>query len=144
VYFRATYENTHDEYVLIHFSVEVPHFPRVCGIRSIDWNNTLLGRAADIPALAAEMTAVNRRCFRVECSPSELVYEHFLWELVTVEGLEYVTDAGRYFLAIKRSPLHAVVPLCTAVVHAVRTHFYPDHQVHLRLHRTRVKPRRDH
>lgn len=140
---RATYDATLEEYALMRFSVEVPHFPRLAGIRTAHYNNTLLGRAAGISDLAEEMAAANRRCFPVECDPAGGVYERFLRALVTVDGLEYVTEAGRYFIAINRSPLHAVEPLCTAVVEAVREHFYPDHQVEIRRHRPRVKTRHD-
>jgi len=140
---RATYDATLEEYALMWFSVEVPHFPRLAGIRTVKYNNTLVGRAADISDLAEEMAAVNRRCFPVECDPSGGVYERFLRSLVTVEGLEYVTEAGRYFIAIHRSPLHAIEPLCATVVELVRDHFYPDHQLEIRRLRSRAKIRHD-
>lgn len=140
---RATYDAIPEEYALLRFSVEVPHFPRLAGTRTVKYNNTLLGRAAEISDVAEEMAAVNRRCFPVECAPTGGVYERFLRALVTVEGLEYVTEAGRYFIAIHRSPLHAVEPLCTAVVELVRDNFYPDHQVEIGRHRSGAKMRHE-
>ena len=128
---HAAYEIHCDEYVVIRFSQEVPHFPRAPGIRSRCSNNELLSRVTELPVLAEHMAGVNARCFRVERNPLDRCYEDFLRDLVTVDGFECVTDCGRYFFAIKKSPLHPVEDLCEAVVRLVKKYFYPDWHVQL-------------
>lgn len=128
---HAAYEVHHHDHVLIRFSQEVPHFPRAPGIRSRSYNNELVSRVTELPALAEHMTAINARCFRVEMNPSEGCYENFLRDLVTLDGFECVTDCGRYFLVLKTSPLHPIEELCEAVVCLVKEYFYPDWHVQL-------------
>lgn len=133
--FTLTCNEQHLSHVEVHFSAELPVFPRRTRY-SGPWAHgraPLPGRHSDLAASAARLARINRGKFCVEMTRPYATYLAFLEELVTIEGLEEAIDSSRYSLTIAVARCFDRQVVAQRVASCVCRHFYPGETAELDL-----------
>ncbi len=133
--FTLTCNEQQRQHVEVHFSEELPVFPRR-GRYSGPWGPgraPLAGRHSDLSNYAARLARVNRGKFSVELLRPHATYLEFLEELVTIQGLEETLDSSRYSLTISVGRCFDRQAVAQRVASCVCRHFYPRERAELDL-----------
>jgi hypothetical protein len=137
--FTLTCNEQQPQRVEVHFSEELPVFPRR-GRYSGPWaagRAPLAGRHSDLASYAARLVRVNRGKFSVELLRPHATYLAFLEELVTIQGLDDTLDSSRYSLTILVGRCFDRQAVAQRVASCVCRHFYPRERAELDLQLSR-------
>lgn len=111
--------------LVIHFDSELPVFST--GQSFWRMRHTFpLSRASNLNDIAVDLASYNVGHFYCETLNTETMYRDFLCDLLLIEGLEQVDDAGRYHLEITVGQCFDILTVSCAVAGAVHRCFYSE------------------
>jgi len=110
--------------VRVDFDQELPVFPSAEGRYVRQYERVAITRTLNVQRYAERMVNVNHGRFQLELIRSA-DYEPFLRDLLLVEGLEGICDAGRYSIAARTSDFFEWRKIGEEIGQLVQQHFYP-------------------
>ena len=119
----------HPNFAEIHFSRELPVFPRHQRHHRLPFPKVMLSRSADLEAAAELLALVNVGKFCVEMEDRRPAFREFLDNIVLLEGVEMIVDAERYTLNVKIGRCFDGESVCRSVARCVHRHFYSSEQL---------------
>ncbi len=115
--------------VTLHFSRELPLFPRV---RKLWWQMVCnLNRRTQVWRLAQRMARENRGRFVVELADPVRTYAEFLRDLLTLPGVDRIHGARRYSMRVEVGRAFDAKELARSVAQCVQRYFYPEDSLEL-------------
>ena len=116
-------------FVEIHFSRELPVFPKHHWRFRQPMPKVMLSRSADLHHIADLLTILNAGNFRVELKDGQTTFREFLADLVFHEGVEMIVDAERFTLTVKLGMCFDAESVCQSIAKCVYQHFYSSEQL---------------
>jgi hypothetical protein len=108
----------------IHFSHELPLFPKDRRTLRSSEPKSLISRTVDVEDAAEVSSKINVGKICLEMSQPRATFRQFFLELFVLDGFEMLVNADRYSLAIKVGRCFDPEPVCRSVAECVQRHFY--------------------
>jgi hypothetical protein len=115
--------------VEIHFSRELPVFPKQRGRHRQSTPRVMLSRSVDLDCVAERLTNINTGNFCVELEGRRQCFRRFLADLVFLDGIEMIIDAERFTLTVGLGRCFDAEIVCRSVVNCVHHHFYSSERL---------------
>lgn len=115
--------------VEIHFSRELPLFPKHQRTLRTSEPKVMLTRSVDMERVAELMAQVNVGKICVEMGQPRATFRQFILDLIVLDGVEMLVDAERYTLTIRVGRCFTPETVCRSVAECIQRHFYPAEQL---------------
>ena len=127
---KATYLYRADpNFVEIHFSRELPVFPKHPKRLRQPMPKVMLSRSVDLDYISDLLTKLNAGNFCVELENHRRTFREFLADLVFLEGVEMIVDAERFALTVRVGRCFNAENVCRSVAKCVHQHFYSSERL---------------
>ena len=120
---------THPNFVEIHFSRELPVFPKHRRQFRQPMPKVMLSRSVDLDYISDLLMDLNAGNFCVELDGHRRAFREFLADLVFLEGVEMIVDVERFTLTVRVGRCFDAGSVCQSIAKCVHQHFYSSEQL---------------